>query len=404
MTREELSPEEFSFSTTNNISKESNAPPDPATNLTLKTYLDALSRLESFSPGNIEESVKARPPEPRRQELEHVLKKLSALELVGKEHVEEYVRHQYRCHFQPNTIRNSYNALVPFLRLVGRNGKRFIEEICKEDLEGFVEHEQDRGLKLSTVRMRLAILKAFLRYMVDRGVVGEEVFPWKLKLKMPESLPRALDPDDVQKLLAEEGSVRNRAMILLLLRTGMRIGELLNTRLADVQIEEQKILIFEGEKNQRGRVVYFCDDAKGALRVWLQERDQQVDFLFYGYKGRKLSYQAARMMFVKYLDRAGLGHKGYTLHCLRHTFATDLVNARMSLECLEKLMGHSRLEVTRRYARISDKTREEEYFKAMEVIERREADGDWGRDRELQAILEKTQLFPAHSEELHEHP
>jgi integrase/recombinase XerD len=404
MTREGLSPEEFSFSTINNTSKESNAPPNLATDLTLQTYLDALSQLESFSPGNIEETVKALPPEPRRQELERVLKKLSAMELVGKEHVEEYVRHQYRCHFQPNTIRNSYNALVPFLRFVGRNGKRFIEEICKQDLEGFVEHEQDRGLKVSTVRMRLAILKAFLRFMVEREVVGEEVFPWKLKIKMPESLPRALDPDDVQKLLAEQGSVRNRAIILLLLRTGMRIGELLNTRVMDVNVEERKILIFEGEKNQRGRVVYFCDDAKAALQVWLQERDRKVDFLFYGYKGRKLSYMAARIMFVKYLDKAGLGHKGYTLHCLRHTFATDLVNARMPLECLEKLMGHSRLEVTRRYARVSDKTREEEYFKAMEVIERREADGDWERDRELQAILEKTQLLPPHGEELHEHP
>jgi integrase/recombinase XerD len=404
MTREELSPEEYSFSTINNTSKESNAPPDLATDLSLETYLDALSQLETFSPGSIETEVKAFPAEPRRQELEHVLKKLSTMELVGKEHVEDYVRHQYRCHFQPNTIRNSYNALVPFLKFVERNGKRFIEEICKEDLEGFVEHEQDRGMKLSTVRMRLAILKAFLRLMVDREVVSEDVFPWKLKIKMPEILPRALHPDDVQKLLALEGSARNRAMILLLLRTGLRIGELLSTRVMDVNVEEQKILIFEGEKNQRGRVVYFSDDAKAALQAWLQERDQHVDFLFYGYKGRKLSYVAARMMFVKYLDKAGLSHKGYTLHCLRHTYATDLVNAGMPLECLEKLMGHSRLEVTRRYARVSDKTREEEYFKAMDVIERREADGDCGRDRELQEILEKTQLLPPHGEELHEHP
>ena len=119
----------------------------------------------------------------------------------------------------------------------------------------FSEESIWRGLKVSTVRMRLAILKAFLRFMVEREVVGEEVFPWKLKIKMPDSLPRALDPDDVKKLLAEEGSARNRAMILLLLRTGMRIGELLNTRVLDVNVEEQKILIFEGEKNQRGRVL-----------------------------------------------------------------------------------------------------------------------------------------------------
>ena len=62
-------------------------------------------------------------------------------------------------------------------------------------------------------------------------------------------------------------------------------------------------------------------------------------------------------MFKKYLKKAGLQYSGYTLHCLRHTFATDLLNAGMRLECLQLLMGHTNLEVTRRYARLSDKTR-----------------------------------------------
>ena len=70
----------------------------------------------------------------------------------------------------------------------------------------------------------------------------------------------------------------------------------------------------------------------------------------------------------KYLQKAGLQHNGYTLHCLRHTYATDLLNARMPLECLRVLLGHSNLEITRRYARLSDKTREEEYFRAMQRI------------------------------------
>ena len=129
-----------------------------------------------------------------------------------------------------------------------------------------------------------------------------------------------------------------------------------------------------------------------------------MELLFYGYKGKVLSYPAARMMFVKSLEKAGLSHKGYTLHCLRHTYATDLLNARMPLECLEKLLGHSRLEVTRRYAMLSDKTKEEEYFKAMAVIERRERDEHNGCDRELQALLKKTELLSPHGEGLHEHP
>jgi site-specific recombinase XerD len=64
-----------------------------------------------------------------------------------------------------------------------------------------------------------------------------------------------------------------------------------------------------------------------------------------------------------------LGEKGYTVHCLRHTFASELLNAGMRLECLQQLMGHQDIEVTRRYARLTDRTREEEYFQAMAVIE-----------------------------------
>ena len=267
-----------------------------------------------------------------------------------------------------------------------------------------MEHEQDKGIKISTVSLRLVQVKAFLRFMIDKGDISEDVFPWKLTIKKPDPLPRAMDPDDVDKLLAVKSGARDRAMVLLLLRTGMRIGELLRTRVIDVNMEEKKILIFEGEKNQHGRAVYFSDDAKEALHVWLKKRKQSYGLIFYGLKGRPLCYQAARVMFVKYLKKAGLTHKEYTLHCLRHTYATDLINARMPLECLEKLMGHSRLSVTRRYAMLTDKTREEEYFKAMAIIERRERDEDYECDSELQTLLEKTQLLPSHGEELHEYP
>jgi site-specific recombinase XerD len=81
--------------------------------------------------------------------------------------------------------------------------------------------------------------------------------------------------------------------------------------------------------------------------------------------------------FKKYLTRAKLTEKGYTVHCLRHTYASELLNAGMRLECLQKLMGHQDIEVTGHYARLTDKTRKEEYFRAMEKIEKGEIDGDY---------------------------
>jgi len=404
MTQEELSLEEYRFSRVIATSGEGTYLKEQPAAFDLEAYFEDLFHLEPF-PTQIKAVKPIKTPEEyRRQVLEDVLSKLSALEIGGKEHIEEYLRYQYRRHFQASTIRGSYSSLSCFLEFIKETGKGRIEEIEGGDLEAFVEHEQDRGMKLSTVRLRLATLKAFLRFMVEKGDLSEGVFPWKLSIKMPEALPRAMNPDDVDKLLAVKGRVRDRAMVLLLLRTGMRIGELLRTRVIDVNMEEQKVLIYEGEKNLRGRAVYFSADAKVALEAWIKERKGCYEFVFYGYKGKMLSYPAARMMFVKFLKEAGLSEKGYTLHSLRHTNATDLINARMPLECLGKLLGHSRLDVTRRYAMLSDKTREEEYFKAMAIIERREKDGNYECDSELQALLEKTQLLPPYSEELHEHP
>jgi site-specific recombinase XerD len=80
---------------------------------------------------------------------------------------------------------------------------------------------------------------------------------------------------------------------------------------------------------------------------------------------------------MKYVKKAGLSDRGYTLHRLRHSFASELLNAGMRLECLQPILGHTNIEVTRRYARLTDKSREEEYFRAMQIIEQEGIDGHY---------------------------
>ncbi len=123
--------------------------------------------------------------------------------------------------------------------------------------------------------------------------------------------------------------------------------------------------------------MYYSDDAQVALKKWLEERDPAAEFLFYGRFKKRLTYGGAREIFMRYLKKAGLVYKGYTLHRLRHTFASELLNTGMRLEYLQNLLGHTSIEVTRRYARLTDKTLEQEYFKAMERIEKGEIDGHY---------------------------
>ena len=330
----------------------------------------------------INESVKSESEDPREQHLaptpiDRILQKLSCIELPAKEHFECYMRHKWRLNHKPKTLRSSFTSVMLFLGFYGKSGKRDIEKIERVDLEGFIEHEQDRGIRISTVRTRLACIIAFLHFLMEQDVICGAVLKRRIKLKLPDALPRAMNPADVRKLLSVIDDIRDRALILLLLRTGMRIGEALGLTLNDLDIRDRKVHLFEGEKNSMGRVVYLSDDALFAIKRWLRRRDKNKEFVFYGQGNRCLCYSTGRSRFVKYLKKAGLEQKGYTVHCLRHTFASELLNAGMRLECLQQLLGHQDIEVTRRYARLTDRTREQEYFRAMAIIEKGGIDGDY---------------------------
>jgi integrase/recombinase XerD len=312
----------------------------------------------------------------RRRVLERLLNKYDGIEFPGKEEYEAYMHHKYRRNCSINTLRGAAQSLTQFLFFCQREGMSRLEQLGREELEGFVEYEQDRGLKPATVRTRLVAVYAFIRFLIEKEFLGYELLESKIRLKLPDRLPRAMDPEDLIRLLSVVHPPRDRALILLLLRTGMRIGELLNTRVSDVDFREQKILIYQAQKTAVGRVVYYSDDAHQALIDWLRHHPPFKEYLFYGQGRTRLCYEAARTLFNKYLQAAGLEHRGYTLHCLRHTFATELLNAGMRLECLQVLLGHTNLEVTRRYARLSDKTRETEYFAAMRQIEKGESYAD----------------------------
>jgi site-specific recombinase XerD len=314
--------------------------------------------------------------DPRLPTFKRILSRIYNSDLPSKDHFVRYMRHKYRRNCRPKTLQQAAGSLNQFLSFLREAGKQHIEQMTREDIEAFVERQQDRGLKPRSVRTRLVGVYAFIHFLIDNKVLGYELLERRIKLKLPEQLPRAIDPEDLNQLLSVIDNVRNRAMILLLLRTGMRIGELLNTKLDDLDLPGQKILIYQSDKTLVGRVVYYSDDAKEALLNWLRVRDCFKEYLFYG-RGRPfLSYESARSAFKKYLEKAGLMYSSYTLHCLRHTFATDLLNAGMRLECLQVLLGHTNLEVTRIYARLTDKTREQEYFTAMNRILKGELDAD----------------------------
>lgn len=212
-------------------------------------------------------------PNPHSSTLDRILSRLTGMELPEKEQLERYLRHKWRLNHKPQSLLGSFKAIELFLSLYAGLGKNRLQDIVKDDLEAFIEHEQDRGTKITSARTRLKYLLGFLRYLMEQNLVPEALFRRKIRIRLPDVLPRAMKPTDVERLISVIDHTRNRALILVLLRTGMRIGEALRAKVHDLDIKERRIQILEGEKNACGRVVYLSDDALFALKRWLKERD-----------------------------------------------------------------------------------------------------------------------------------
>ena len=190
---------------------------------------------------------------PRKNPLiEKWLGQLAEKGLFGRPYVKDYLYGLKRRNCRPSTIRSYGSTLLLFLSYLKERGRTSLETITREDLSSFIEHEQDRGMQPNTVSTRLRLVYAFLRYLVDREVVHPDLLKRKLRVKVPEALPRAIDPEDVQQLLAVIEKPRDRAMILVLLRTGMRIGELLATRMSEVNLREKQIIIMGSPEDPGG--------------------------------------------------------------------------------------------------------------------------------------------------------
>jgi integrase/recombinase XerD len=337
----------------------------------------------------------------KRQTLCRWCSRISASGFASSDLVIEYIYGKYIQNLSIHTIRQSSSIILSFLDFLDKNHQT-IYDLTRQNISSFVDNEQDRGLKTESIIHHLEALYAFIAFLVEQEVLPHSIRQHKIKLKKPDSLPRAIPSEDIQSLLATISNIRDRALILLLLRTGMRIGELLEVKISDIIFSERKILIYQGEKNYQGRAVYYSEDAEYALQQWLHSRKKNSEYLFSGKARRQLSYTTTWRIMHKALQDAGLREKSYSLHSLRHTFATDMLNAGMRIEVLQQLLGHQEIGITMRYAKLADRTREQEYFRAMDRIKKGRHYEPDRINTKLQKVFEEKKLLHAKHKKLSE--
>jgi site-specific recombinase XerD len=193
-------------------------------------------------------------------------------------------------------------------------------------------------------------------------------------LRMARPLPRYLTDDQVETFFKIVKGHRDRALFMLMIRCGLRVEEVANLSLDAIDFKHRKILIKDG-KGSKDRIVYMSDDVIHALLEYLRVRpSNKVKKVFLVKKGSHTGQPISIRGIQKRMEYyASKGKLRISCHHLRHTMATQLLNADADLCTIQDLLGHSNVKTTQRYCKISNLKVQRDYFNAIEVIMQRMA-------------------------------
>jgi len=251
-----------------------------------------------------------------------------------------------------------------------------IEETTYRKIVAYMDYLLGKRLKPKTVNCYLNSVCQFYHYLSEEEEIPI-VNPVKKPniMKLPRGLPKHLNDEHIELLFKNLKGPRDRAMFMIMLRCGLRVEEVAHLSLGNIDLK-RRILFIQDGKGAKDRIVYISNDALAALLEYLRVRSaNKVKKVFLVEKGplagQSLSVRGIQKRMEYYARKTKLR---ISCHHLRHTMATQMLNADTDLSTIQDLLGHNSIRTTQRYCRISNPKVRRDYFKAMEVIMQRTAD------------------------------
>ena len=277
-----------------------------------------------------------------------------------------YRRFLKRKNCSKHTLTNYMSTLKQFVLWVDVP----IEQVTHKTVLSFMDHLLDKRLKPKTINCYLNSIRGFYEYLIEEEQVP--IFhPVKrgYSLRLSRPLPRYLRDEDVPRLFNVISGKRDRAMFMLMLRCGLRVEEVAKLTMAALDLPRSQLFVYEG-KGVKDRVVYLSNDAYKTLVHYLEARPssraKKVFLIEKGrFKGKPIQVRGIQHRMQHYAEKAGLK---VSCHQLRHTLATQLLNADADLVTIQDLLGHTRIKTTQRYCQISNLKVQRDYHKAIERV------------------------------------
>lgn len=260
-----------------------------------------------------------------------------------------------------NSIQAYSNDLKSFENFV----KKDFKDIVYNDIEKYIYDQRLNGLSTNTLIRRVATLKGFFRFLLQRGYIDSDPTIMIQKIKKTKPLPKFLTETEIEKLFAaidtsKPKGTRDYTMLYLMLMTGMRVSELLNLRISDVDFQNSYIIVRMG-KGRKDRIIPLNKNVKELLYNYIKTFKPE-NGLFDNENSSK-SRRGVLYIIRKYCKKAGI-EKRVTPHTFRHTFATLLLRNGENIRLVQSLLGHSSISTTAIYLHIIN----DEKKKAVESL------------------------------------
>ena len=262
--------------------------------------------------------------------------------------------------YSPCTVKAYRGDLRSFFAFATTRGTSAVDQVSPLLVREWIASLRTAGLAHSSIARHLYALRSLWSFLLDCEVVTNDPLKRISIPKQKQSIPTTLSVDELRLLLAAAAqhrdpviALRDHAIVCTLAFTGMRRGELLGLGLADVGLDGAVVHVRHG-KGGKSRLIPLADDAVEAIGDWLEVRpSSKAQTLFVTVRGNRIYPSRLQVIWRRVLGQSGIARPGVTLHTLRHSFATLLLQSGANLFTIQKLLGHSRLDTTAVYLHVA---------------------------------------------------
>lgn len=270
-----------------------------------------------------------------------------------------------------NTELSYKRDLTKLSQFLKKQGISEAREITTADLNSYVLYLEKENFAVATISRNIASIKAFFHYLLKEDKILTDVSEGLKSPKIEKKIPGVLSTDEVVRLLEQPKGdtpkeIRDKTMLEVLYATGIRVSELINLKVSDVNMTMGYIVCTDASKE---RVIPFGAEAKQSLIHYLgysreaMVEDKGSDILFVNCSGQPMSRQGFWKLIKYYAKKANID-ADITPHTLRHSFAAHLVENGADLRSVQEMLGHSDISTTQIYANMNHNRIREVYAKA----------------------------------------